>query len=195
MAAPGLREVGGYWHYRFQHQGREWTGNTGLVATKRNEAAALGAMSKARELVRQGLTDQLSTRTQRFDAAADEFLRWHQGEAHKESTAKRTKTSFASLMLAFGNMPVHSVTANDIEKYKTWRRQGDKQHRSVADVTVRHDLHALSLFFQYAIKSNWCTVNPLEVVKIPSDKNAVRDHVVTAAEERPTSQLLYRSSS
>ena len=37
---PGLRIRDGNWHYRVKHQGREWAGNTGLVATKRNVSAA-----------------------------------------------------------------------------------------------------------------------------------------------------------
>ena len=42
---PGLRIQDGEWHYRFEHQGREWTGTTGLKATKRNVNDALTALT------------------------------------------------------------------------------------------------------------------------------------------------------
>ena len=76
-------------------------------------------------------------------------------------------------------MPVHSITPNLVEKYKTWRRLECK----VQDVTIRHDLHALSPFFGYAINANWARENTVKKVKIPSGEDAVRDHVVTDNEE------------
>ena len=178
---PGLRIRDGNWHYRVKHQGREWAGSTGLVATKRNVSAALSVLAKARETVRNGQTDRLSLEVRKFDEAAEEFLKWTEGE-HKDhpNTARRLKISFASLKQFFGNTPVHSITPNLVEKYKTWRRLECK----VEDVTIRHDLHALSPFFGYAINANWARENPVKRVKIPSGENAVRDHVVTADEER-----------
>ena len=60
-----------------------------------------------------------------------------------------------------------------------WRRTVHK----VREVTIRHDLHALSLLFQYGSKHNWCKLNPIREVEVPSDKEAVRMHVLSAAEE------------
>jgi integrase len=54
----------------------------------------------------------------------------------------------------------------------------------VRDITIRHDLHALSTFFGYAIKQHWVRENPLRRVEIPSDADAVRIHVVSPAEEK-----------
>lgn len=56
--------------------------------------------------------------------------------------------------------------------------------QQVRDITLRHDLHALSVFFSYAIKQHWTRENPLQNVEIPSDKEAVRMHILTAAEEK-----------
>src|SRR5271169_2639669 len=67
-----------------------------------------------------------------------------------------------------------------VESYKSWRV---KEHE-VRDVTVRHDLHALSTFFGYAIKQHWALQNPLRNVEIPSDSDAVRIHVISPAEEK-----------
>ena len=50
-------------------------------------------------------------------------------------------------------------------------------------VTLRHDLHALSLFCQYARKQGWLVGDPMEDVEIPSDLDAKRFHEITAAME------------
>ena len=67
-----------------------------------------------------------------------------------------------------------------IEAYKTWRMN----EHGVRDITVRHDLHALSTFFQHAIKQHWTRDNPIRRVEIPSDADAVRMHVLTSQEEK-----------
>ncbi len=67
-----------------------------------------------------------------------------------------------------------------IEAYKSYRVNKHK----VRDVTLRHDLHALSKFFQYAFIQHWTRENPIRKVEIPSDEDAVRIHVLTAIEEQ-----------
>ncbi len=74
-----------------------------------------------------------------------------------------------------------------IEEYKVWRIN---KHQ-VRDITLRHDLHALSKFFGYAIKQRWSRENPVRKVDIPSDAGAVRIHVLTPRKRRCT--LLERS--
>jgi integrase len=176
---PGLRWSSGNWHYRIKYQGREWTADTGLEATRRNVSAALAVREKARQTILGGQPERLEIEARKFGEAADEYLKWVQGE-HKASTALRITTSFASLKKFFGHAPVHSINPIWVEKYKTWRRQECK----VLDVTLRHDLHALSPFFQYAVNANWCRENPVKKVSIPADGDAVRDHVVTEEEEK-----------
>ena len=63
--------------------------------------------------------------------------------------------------------------------YKTWRAN---EHQ-VLDITIRHDVHALSTFFQYAVRHHWALSNPIEEVDVPSDADAERIHVLTAVEE------------
>src|SRR4051794_15654517 len=67
----------------------------------------------------------------------------------------------------------------------SWRRAGDEAREiaPVKEITLRHDLHALSPLFQYGMNHNWCSHNPVESVKIPSDKDAERIHVLSEAEE------------
>jgi integrase len=84
-----------------------------------------------------------------------------------------------SAKMFFGRRPLSSVTRGDIEDFKVWRRTVHKVH----EVTIRHDLHALSLLFQYGSKHNWCKANPVREVEIPSDADAVRMHVLSAVEE------------
>lgn len=79
----------------------------------------------------------------------------------------------------WGRRPIHGSTRGDIEDYKAWRRT---VHR-VREVTIRHDLHALSLLFQYAVKHNWCRGNPIREVEIPSDAEAQRCNVLSPADE------------
>jgi len=59
----------------------------------------------------------------------------------------------------------------------------DQTGQGVKEITVRHDLHALSPLFQYGMEHNWCASNPVERVKVPSDADAVRIHVLSPAEE------------
>ncbi len=101
---------------------------------------------------------------------------------HKEhpNTHRRLVTSFVSLNAFFGGRPVGAITEGLIEEFKTGRREN-----GIKEVTVRHDLYALSEFFGYAIKQRWASRNPVHNVGIPSDADAIRIHVLTDAEEKP----------
>jgi site-specific recombinase XerD len=76
-------------------------------------------------------------------------------------------------------VPVSVVDEAGIESYKAWRVNEHK----VRDVTLRHDLHALSKFFGYAVKQRWARYNPVSNVEIPSDADAIRMHILTDDEE------------
>ena len=175
-----LREANGKWHWRFQVDGVVYRGGTGLAATRRNRSAALRMEHDAHQKVLAGQAASLKVKVVPFTEAADRFLDWAEGE-HREhpETARRLRVSLASCRRFFDAQPVHSITAGHVEDYKSWRR---KEH-SVRDVTLRHDLHALSKFFRYALKHDWTRTNPVREVEIPSDAEAVRLHVLTPAEE------------
>ena len=174
-----LQPKNGKWHWRFQVDGKIHRGSTGLEAIERNRSAALRMELKARERVEGGEAVKIPAKA--FSEAAVEFLDYADGEyrAHPNS-AHRLRTSFASLIVFFGSDPVRSITAGRLEDFKTWRR---KVHQ-VKDVTIRHDLHALSTGYRYFLSHEWARENPVEKVKIPSDKDAVRIHVLNAEEER-----------
>ena len=76
-----------------------------------------------------------------------------------------------------------TMSAADIERYSVWRR---KKH-GVQPITLRHDLDALSKFFQWGVRMNLAPKNPVKDVEKPSTENAVRMHILTAAKARPYS--------
>jgi len=151
------------------------------AATKRNQNAALRNEYEARQKVLAGQGTSLKVKSMPFSEAAEKFIAWAESEYRKHpATARRLKVSMASCKTYFGEQPVRSITAGHVEDYKAWRRTA----HGVRDVTLRHDLHALSTFYGgYAIKQQWARVNPVRDVDIPSDKDATRIHVLTAAEE------------
>lgn len=162
-------------------QGQEYSHITDLDDTPRNRTKVQRLEAEAHRLVLDGRAADLRLQVQPFSSASDKFITWTRGEysAHP-NTAKRLAVSMTSLKLHFGKRPLSSVTAGDIEDFKSLRRAVHK----VREVTVRHDLHALSLLFQYGRKHNWCKANVVDEVEIPSDSEAVRMHVLTVAPRR-----------
>ena len=176
-----LRKRRGHWHYRFQIDGRQYSGNTGLEASERNRKSALEfAKRKHAEATHAAAEQEESTPIPFIDAVA-RFLEWceHVEYRQKPGTWRRIRVSFTSLMTFFHEKRVADITAGDIEQYKHWRLAELK----VREITLRHDLHAFSVFVRYAMKQRWIESSPLEGVTIPSDAGAMREHVLTSAEE------------
>jgi site-specific recombinase XerD len=176
-----LREQNGKWHYRFEVNGRRYFGSTDLVATEQNRTKAARQEAQAHRLVTEGKADLLKLEVRPFDEVAKEFLEFADGK-HRDhpATATRLRTSFASLGEFFKSVMVHTISEGQVDDYGSWRR---REHR-VRDVTIRHDLHALSKFFQYATKHNWCRDNPVRRAEMPSDAESVRIRLLTDVEER-----------
>jgi integrase len=176
-----LRKRGGKWHYRFNVDGREYSAATDLAATKQNESQALVVEAQHRQALLEGRAPTRRLVVREFADAAELFLEWAKAEyrAHPNSS-RRIATSFVSASLFFGREPVSVIDASRIEAFKVWRINEHK----VRDVTLRHDLHALSKFFGYAVGQLWARENPVRSVKIPSDAEAVRIHVISPDEER-----------
>jgi integrase len=176
-----LRDRSGKWSYRFETDGREYSGTTDLAATKRNETEAKEIEAEHRKALREGRTPSRRILVREFTDAVVEFRRWTETEyrAHPNSH-RRIATSLTSAKEFFGKRPVSMIYEGEIEAYKVWRINTHE----VRDITLRHDLHALSVFFQYAIKQRWTRENPIRNVKIPSGEDAVRIHVISAGEEK-----------
>ena len=182
-----LSNRGGNWHYRFWAAGRRWTGNTGLAATERNRKSALLKEAELHKAVLEGKGDHLRLEVRAFSDAADQFIEWAKGEHHdRPNTWKRLRGSMTSLKAFFKIQPLHSIhRVGQIQDYMAWRRGME-----IKEVSLRHDLHALSPLFKYGMAHNWCRENPVTSVnlkmhgsKMPSDADAVRIHVLSAAEE------------
>lgn len=174
-----LRQRGGRWHYQFQHGGRLYSGSTGLEATRQQQTAALSKALELRRMLEQGQEppDKLSVIP--FSDAAREFLAASE-LSMKISSHRRIKVSLVSAEAWFGARPVSLITPADVEAYRDHRLRVD-QCRAV---TARHDCHALSGLFQWGMKRRACWTNPVREVEIPSDREAIRMHVITAEEER-----------
>jgi integrase len=177
----GLRVRNGKWYYRFMLDGHKYGGSTNLPATKQNVNEAQRIENEHRTALLEGRRPTTRVVVREFTSAVREFLEWSKARyrAHPNS-GRRIAVSLASALVFFGSEVVSMIDEGRIEEYKTWRMN---EHR-VRDVTVRHDLHALSTFFQYAIKQHWTRDNPIRRVEIPSDAEAVRMHVLTPEEEK-----------
>jgi integrase len=177
----GLREKNGKWYYRFQLDGHSYCGTANLDATKRNVSAALQIEAEHRTALLEGRRPVKRAVVREFESAAAEFLEWTKAEYRDHpNSARRIAVSLSSAIAFFRREAVTTIDEARIEKYKTLRIN----EHEVRDVTLRHDLHALSTFFQYAMKQNWARENPISKVAIPSDAGAVRIHVVTPDEEK-----------
>lgn len=176
-----LRNRDGILWYRIYIDGREVESkSTGLAASASNQKAAQEQHDRRRaELLSQ--TARVG-RDIAFDVAATDFVRWCYDVEYRgrRNTARRIDVSMRSLVVHFGRQTVSTIGPADVERYKSWRATVHQ----VRDVTIRHDLHNLNLFFRYARKQGWCESSPVDEVKIPSDRDAIRIHVVTAAEEK-----------
>lgn len=176
-----LRTRRGRWHYRFKFQGHAYAETTGLAATERNRTKALAMELEHRKALEEGRRPERRVMVRQFSEAAHEFLEWATVEYREHpNSSKRLATSFASAIEFFDKEPVSLIDAGSLERYKAWRI---KEHE-IRDITLRHDLHALSKFFGYAIKQRWTNHNPVKDVEIPSDVEAVRMHVVSVKEEQ-----------
>jgi site-specific recombinase XerD len=176
-----LRKRNEIWNYRFKLDGKEYSGTTDLAATKQNMRAAQDKESEHRQGLQEGRRPLLPIQVREFNEATRHFLDWAKMEyrAHPNSY-RRIATSLTSAKQFFGKEPVSLIDPGRLEEYKAWR----VNDHGVRDITLRHDLHALSKFFGYAVKQRWARDNPVRNVTIPSDADAIRIHVLTFEEER-----------
>jgi len=176
-----LRNRNGIWNYRFKLDGKEYSGTTDLAATRQNTRAAQDKESEHRQGPREGRRPLRPIRVREFNEAIRDFLEWAKMEyrAHP-NTYRRLATSLTSARQFLGREPVSLIDSGRLEEYKAWRVNS----HGIRDITLRHDLHALSKFFGYAVTQRWAGDNPVRNVKIPSDADAIRIHVLTPEEER-----------
>jgi len=180
-----LRKRNGNWHYRFEYKGQEYTANTDLAATPQNMREAGEIETDALKSLKRGKRPAAQIKVITFRDAVVEFLPWAKGEyrAH-QSSFKRIKTSLSSALVFFNKVPVSAIDSANLDDYKTWRATVHE----VRDITIRHDLHAMSIFFAYAIRHHWAVSSPIDEIEIPSDEDAERIHVITQDEQEEYSK-------
>jgi integrase len=175
-----IRARCGKWHFRFNYQGKEYAETTGLVATEENRTDAQQCEFDYRRVLKDGTGPTPKIVVCEFSEAVGKFLAWAKAKYREHpSSFRRIKTSLASALEFFPRECVSRIDAGKIDDYMSWR----VSEHDVRDITIRHDLHALSLFFKYAIRKHWTKSNPIDEVEIPSDADAVRMHVLTPTEE------------
>jgi integrase len=175
-----LRPRNGHWHYRFEYKGKEYSGSTGLAATPQNKREAIAVEAEALIALKQGSRPVAKIEAIQFQQGVSKFLTWAeiQYRAHPNSY-KRIKTSLSSAQVFMRKLPVSAIDAIKLEEYMKWRVTA----HGVRDVTVRHDVLALSTFFKYAIRHHWISSNPVREIEIPSDAEAQRMYVLSMEEE------------
>jgi hypothetical protein len=152
-----LRPRGGTWHFRYKSGGEEYSGSALLPATAENRAFASKWENSLRTLDDGGRVRNFykPSRAVGFTATAEAFLRWlNRQPGRRATTRKRIRASLASAMEFFADTPVNSIHEPEIERYKAWRRE------TVLESTLRHDVQALSMLFQYAIRRRRADENP-----------------------------------
>ena len=174
---PGLRETKGKWKYRFMVDHVTYARVTGLEATAVNAMAALRQREEHRQMV---ILGKPVAKRVRFNEAVERFLAWSKQEHRdKPNTWRRQKTSLSSLKAMLSTFYMDTLHAGAVDDYKAWRRE-----QGVREVTLRHDLHALSQVCQYADRQGWMEGNPVRLVKMPSDRDSRNERVLTNEEER-----------
>ena len=176
-----IKSRNGWLHYRFKVSGREYSVSTGLADTRQNRIKAQESETEHRRALREGRSPEQKVKVTQFSDGVVEFLNWAKVEYREHpNSSRRLAVSMTSAKEFFADIPVSMIDAGTVERFKVWRM---REHE-VRDITLRHDCHALSKFFGYAMKQHWTNRNPMREVSIPSDKDATRMHILTATEER-----------
>lgn len=151
-----------------------------MAATSQNKQSAQAIETAALQALKHGKLPAANLESITFRDAVATFLPWAKvNYRSKPNTYKRIETSLSSALVCFDKSLVHTIDAAGLDDYKTWRAT----EHEVKDVTIRHDLHALSTFFQYAIRRHWTSSNPIREITIPSDAESQRTHVLDYQQE------------
>jgi integrase len=189
----GLRGMRGKWQYRFRIQGQDVCVTTALAATERNLQKARQLEAAHRQAIQEGRWGYRPLVPRAFNDAQKDFIAWCRIEyGAKEASWRRIQTSMASCTAFFGNRMISMIHPGDVERYKVWRLTPRREVANretveilpVKDVTAKHDLDNLSIFFQWAVKADYARANPLKEVKRPSDRDSIRERILSLEEEK-----------
>jgi integrase len=133
-----------------------------------------------------------------FDVAMREFLdRSRVDHAGKRNTTRRAETSSKALLRYFGKRRIDAIAAEDVERFKDWRRVQRKQApnrklkvnkhatttKQIKPATVNRELACLRAMLNHFIKLDVLIKNPVSRVKFLREDNELM-RVVSEDEER-----------
>src|SRR5215831_7715206 len=165
-----------FWWYKFELDGVAYRASTGT----KNRRDAEGIASKARLDAIEGKYDiRRQKATPLFKDAMARFLD-HVRQEHSEhpNTARRYETASKALNATFGAKKLHTVTADEVEKYKTARLGQERK-----PATVNADLGCMKAMFNYFVNLDVIVRNPVKRVKFLPENNG-KMRVVSFEEER-----------
>ncbi len=176
---------GRVWWLNFYFRGVRYQESTG--ATTRDAALQAEAVRRAQLASTEPFRKQ--SHTVRFtDFANKEFEPWCAVE-HKDrpSTHARYMRSIKALSNFFGDQPLQSISAGEVERYKIHRSRQPRKHARdghlVTPAAVNRDLAVLRILFHYAVRLRKARENPVTQVKFFRERNNCM-RVVSAEEEQ-----------
>jgi integrase len=181
-----IRVKNGKLEYRFMLDGVAYSKVTDLVDTKQSRTKCQEMELEAKKKVKEGREGELKIQSIPFSKGADSFNEWCRGRYKIGSSAKKRKSSMSVLCAYFKDKPISMVSVGQVEDFMTWRRNVHK----VQEVTLQGDMITLSMYFDFAIRHNWCIVNRTKGIKKPSSKDAVRMNVLSEAQEQEWFRIL-----
>jgi excisionase family DNA binding protein len=112
----------------------------------------------------------------RFARLAELYL-----DEHAKATKKSWRTDFYALKSHltpyFGNLRLEDITPLVVEKYRT------KRLRAVSESSTNREMALLKVMFNLAIDWGFASENPLRKVKMFSEKDNLKERVLTEEEE------------
>jgi integrase len=160
-----------YYWFRFMYKGRLYQEPTRV---KNKEAAKDIAASFRAALVKGDVGIVQRKVVPGFKVAMQAFLDWSESEhAAHPATHRRYKVSSVALLRHFKDQPLDKITADEVERFKTERReqfvtvrgtengQRKKTKRRIKPATVNRELACLRAMFNHVLKGDVPVKNPV----------------------------------
>jgi integrase len=185
----GIFKRGGVYWYEFIYEGRRIRRSSGV----KNQRAA-GEIERAYRTAlaknEVGITERKPIPS--FRVALEGFIKWS-SESHKKATHIRYKTSSVALLKHFRDMQLDQISPDEVERFKTTRAmeyktvRGEckrvKTDKRIRPATVNRELACLKVMFQFVIKADVLTRNPVSRVKMLAEDN-LQTRVLSFSEQQ-----------
>lgn len=121
---------------------------------------------------------------------------------HRNSTIAFRRYLLSIIVDYLGEFKLNEIDSSKIEEYLGYLKNTyrTKQNTQVSQQTMRHHYCTLNLIFEYALKSNYVSTNPLSIVKTPKltrtkvdalTKGEVLSFLKEVEKLSPTQRLMY----